>query len=80
MITMLSSIASKLYISKNHSERAADIDEQIEVARKCAIPYSKEPDIISALEQARKESNVNEIVIVTGSIYTVSEIIMQLER
>jgi dihydrofolate synthase/folylpolyglutamate synthase len=78
MISMLSSIASKLYISKNNSERAADIEGQIEVARKFATPFSREPDIVAALNHAQNEAEEGEIVIVTGSIYTVSEIISHL--
>ena len=75
MITHLGTIAKKLYISQNHSERAADTLEQVKIAQKHGIDNSSEPDINTALDKAVKDAGEDDIVIVTGSIYTVSEIL-----
>jgi dihydrofolate synthase/folylpolyglutamate synthase len=75
MISALSDIAGKLYISRNNSDRAANIEEQTAAARKYGLEFSTEIDINSALDHAVSESGKDDIIIVTGSIYTVSEII-----
>ncbi|MBW6516698.1 MAG: bifunctional folylpolyglutamate synthase/dihydrofolate synthase [Candidatus Cloacimonetes bacterium] len=80
MILHLGAIAKKLYISKNNSDRAADIEEQVEIAKKYGIEYSAESDINTSLNNATKESSDDDIIIVTGSIYTVSEIVAQLGK
>ena len=75
MITLLCNIAYKVYISKNSSERAADHEEQIAIARGCGIPYCADLSVVDAYKRARREADPLDVVIVTGSIYTVSEVI-----
>ncbi len=80
MITHLGTIARKLYISKNNSDRAADINEQVEIARSHDLDHSAEPDIVTALNNALQEALKDDIILVTGSIYTVSEIIGRMRN
>lgn len=80
MISRLCSTARKLYITKNSSDRAADIKDQTDIAARNGVEYSTEESIISALNNAIRESCEDDIIVVTGSIYTVSEIIALMGR
>ncbi len=75
MISSLCSIAEKIYITKNSSDRAANIEDQVAAAQNCGVDYSTETDILSAVDNARAEALKDDLIIVTGSIYTVSEIL-----
>jgi len=80
MITLLCSVAYKVYISKNSSERAADHQEQLEIAREDGILHAADESVVLSYKRALNESAKDDIVIVTGSIYTVSEIVALNER
>ena len=75
MISKLCQVATHIYIAKNHSERAAELSDQIESVIKHNTPYTVIEDIKKAVEHAQNNCNKEDIVVVTGSIYTVSEII-----
>ncbi|MCB5230035.1 MAG: cyanophycin synthetase, partial [Candidatus Cloacimonas sp.] len=75
MISKLCQVATHIYIAKNHSERAAELSDQIESVIKHNTPYTVIEDIKKAVEYAQNNCNKEDIVVVTGSIYTVSEII-----
>lgn len=75
MINCMSSIAKKIFIAKNSSERAADAEEQADIVNSAGIPYSIGETVMDAYKKALTEALDDDIIIVTGSIYTVSEII-----
>ncbi len=78
MIQSMSSIASKIYIAKNSSERAADPDEQSAIVNNMGVPCSIGSSVEDAYYKALDEASANDIIIVTGSIYTVSELIPKI--
>lgn len=75
MINDICSLAKKVYISKNQSNRAAEIEEQVEIARLTNTPYCTFDSVIEAVSSALSEAGENEIIVVTGSLYTISEIL-----
>lgn len=75
MIAEICTYANEIYISKNHSERAADLEEQIEVAQKSGIPYFGFDDVVEATKEAYAQTNTDEILIITGSLYTIAEVL-----
>ncbi|HOE91669.1 MAG TPA: folylpolyglutamate synthase/dihydrofolate synthase family protein [Candidatus Cloacimonadota bacterium] len=77
MIEDICHFAQEIYISKNHSERAADLEEQIDVAKKFDIPYFACDDLLSATKTAFAKTKDDEILIITGSLYTISEVLKE---
>jgi len=75
MISEMSTIASKFYISKNQSTRAAEITDQTDVADKNNAIYDTFETVEMAFNQAKIEAAETDIIIVTGSLYTISEIL-----
>lgn len=75
IIAKICSISSKIYISKNHSTRAAELNEQEVLVQKHNVDYEIVPDVVDATLKARNDASNNDIVIVTGSLYTISEVL-----
>ncbi|MEA1973248.1 MAG: folylpolyglutamate synthase/dihydrofolate synthase family protein [Candidatus Cloacimonadota bacterium] len=75
MIGEISTITSKFYISKNQSNRAAEISDQTIVAQKNNAVFQTYETVENALNAAKDEANYDDIIIVTGSLYTISEIL-----
>ncbi len=75
MIMEICQYTNEIYISKNHSERAADLEEQMEVARQFNIPSFAVNDVIEACTMAYKETKPDEILVITGSLYTIAEVL-----
>ncbi|MCB5250645.1 MAG: folylpolyglutamate synthase/dihydrofolate synthase family protein [Candidatus Cloacimonadales bacterium] len=77
MIEDICNFAQEIYISKNHSERAADLDEQIEVAKRFNIPHYACDDLLSACKSAFDKTKEDDILVITGSLYTISEVLKE---
>ena len=77
MIAELGKISEKLYISKNKSKRAAEIEEQVEAAKSVDAFYETFEDVNKATEKALSELEDDEVLIITGSLYTISEVLAQ---
>ena len=77
MIKEICGVAESIYISKNPSDRAADIQEQVDVAIACGIPYRTGEDIVELSHECIKTLKENEMLIITGSLYTISEVLKQ---
>ncbi|MCK4312885.1 MAG: bifunctional folylpolyglutamate synthase/dihydrofolate synthase [Candidatus Cloacimonetes bacterium] len=67
--------AFKVYISKNKSTRAAEIEDQVKFVKNHDIKYETIPDVMNATRKAIKESKNDDVVIVSGSLYTISEVL-----
>ncbi len=67
--------ADKVYISKNKSNRAAEIDQQEKYVIKNNTNYEIYPDVVTATNEAVKKANRDDVIIITGSLYTISEIL-----
>ena len=79
MIEEICTIADYLYISKNQSDRAADIEEQELIAKKQNIPYETIETVVQAYLKALHETKEDEILVITGSLYTISEVLAYLQ-
>ncbi len=80
MISELGKISEKLYISKNKSKRAAEIDEQVNAAKSVNAVYETFEDVNQATQKALSELENDEVLIITGSLYTISEVLNQKEK
>lgn len=73
MMSNLAPLADLLILTRPHMERAASL----ELLRKHASPWKKPAleigDVGGALEKARGEAGREDLVVVTGSLYTVGE-------
>lgn len=78
MIGMASKIASKLYLCQSNSQRAADVDLLAEVAESLNLDYEKIPDVFEAYQKAIKDAKKDDIIIIGGSLYTISEVLAKL--
>ena len=77
MINDICSVADKLIISKNKSNRAAEISEQVEFAEKYKADYETASDVVSGTRRALELASKEDVVIVSGSLYTISEILAE---
>ena len=77
MIHDICSVADKLIISKNKSNRAAEISEQVEYAEKYKADYETASDVVSGTKRALELAAKEDVVIVSGSLYTISEILAE---
>lgn len=75
MLSSMSSLAEVFYISKNESERAAEIEDQAAVVRELGINCKTAPTVREAFLQARSEAAPEDVIIGAGSLYTVAEIL-----
>ncbi|MCL1827192.1 MAG: bifunctional folylpolyglutamate synthase/dihydrofolate synthase [Candidatus Cloacimonetes bacterium] len=83
MIKEICSVAEIVYISKNTSERAAEVEEQANLVSLCDTMYHTSENIIEAVKTCqldifergilkKKEKNM---MIITGSLYTIAEVL-----
>jgi dihydrofolate synthase/folylpolyglutamate synthase len=77
MIEKVCKIAKHIYITRNHSERAAEIDDQLREVKLHNVPYTITSDIKTALTLAQNYAQPDGVIVVTGSIYTISELITE---
>jgi len=77
MIHDICSVADKLIISKNKSNRAAEISEQVEYAEKYKADYETASDVINGTKRALELAAKEDVIIVTGSLYTISEVLAE---
>ncbi len=75
IIKMISSVAYKIFIAKNNSTRAAELEIQEEYVKKYHNNYQIIPDVYEATKTALLQANKNDVVFVSGSLYTISEIL-----
>ena len=77
IIKQICEISYKLYISKNHSTRAAEIEEQAEIAKTYGTDPILIPDVVEATKAALKNAKPDELVFISGSLYTISEVLAE---
>jgi len=75
MLKTLCPYAKTFYISKNESDRAAEIEQQAEVVRSMGVPYKTAPTVKEAFRLAMSDADKDDIIIGAGSLYTVAEVI-----
>ena len=75
IIKQICEVSYKLYISKNQSTRAAEIEEQAELAISNGTDPIIIPDVVEATKLALSQAQKDELVFISGSLYTISEIL-----
>jgi len=80
IIKNICSISDKIFISKNQSTRAAELTEQADYVEKAGGNYEIIENVVDAFKQARKDANVDDVIIISGSLYTISEILKEKEN
>jgi dihydrofolate synthase / folylpolyglutamate synthase len=79
MLKKMNSIAYHFYLTQNHSDRAASIEEEEKVLLECKASYEILPDVISATNKALNDCVNEDMVIVCGSLHTVAEVLENKE-
>ncbi len=77
IIKDICSVSYKIYITKNKSARAAEIEDQVEFVKLYDKPYEIHEDVTTATKNAISDANTEDIVMVSGSLYTISEVIKE---
>jgi dihydrofolate synthase / folylpolyglutamate synthase len=75
MLKALCPYAGMFYISKNTSDRAAEIEVQAEVVHNMGIGFRTAPTVQEAYQLALRDAGPDDVIIGAGSLYTVAEII-----
>ncbi|MCF7858418.1 MAG: bifunctional folylpolyglutamate synthase/dihydrofolate synthase [Candidatus Cloacimonetes bacterium] len=73
-------ISYKVYITKNKSNRAAEIEDQVKFVRKNDLPFEVHKDVISAVMKARSDAEIESVIMVSGSLYTIAEVLREINR
>lgn len=77
IIKDICSVSHKIYITKNKSNRAAEIEDQVEFVKLYNKPYEVHEDVITAMKKAISDADKNDIVMISGSLYTISEVLKE---
>ncbi|MCK4979828.1 MAG: hypothetical protein KAS62_05495, partial [Candidatus Delongbacteria bacterium] len=56
---------------------AAEIEDQVEFVKLYNKPYEVHEDVITAVKKAISDADENDIVMISGSLYTISEVIKE---
>ncbi|MFO7659997.1 MAG: folylpolyglutamate synthase/dihydrofolate synthase family protein [Candidatus Cloacimonadaceae bacterium] len=79
MLQALCPFAETFYISKNESERAAEIDVQADVVRALGSKCITAPTVREVFQLAVNDAGPDDVIIGAGSLYTVAEIIQSVQ-
>ena len=71
------SVSHKIYITKNKSNRAAEIEDQVKFVKLYNKPYEVHEDVMTAVKKAVSDADADDIVMISGSLYTISEVIQE---
>lgn len=75
MIALICSMAEKVYIAQNQSDRAASAVDQADKVQKHAVPYQIADSVAAALKLALSECSATDVLVAGGSLYTVGEVL-----
>ena len=77
IIKNICSVSYKIYITKNKSARAAEIEDQVRFVKLHDKPFEIHEDVTAATKKAISDANEDDIVMISGSLYTISEVIKE---
>jgi dihydrofolate synthase/folylpolyglutamate synthase len=75
MISLICSVADRIYLAQNGSERAATVEEQAIQVRKRDVSFQSAGSVAEAYRMARAGLAPGEVLICGGSLYTVGEVL-----
>ncbi|HZD60564.1 MAG TPA: folylpolyglutamate synthase/dihydrofolate synthase family protein [Anaerolineae bacterium] len=73
ILRLLAGYASLTVLTQNNSYRSASTDQLNDVARYTGNSYIIEPDLEKAIDKAVLQASVEDLVCITGSLYTVAD-------
>jgi len=73
MLGELAKNASLMVLTQNKSYRSASADQLIDIARSTGNSYIIEPDLNKAIDIAISGASVDDLVCITGSLYTIAD-------
>jgi dihydrofolate synthase/folylpolyglutamate synthase len=74
------SVSYKIFISKNKSTRAAEIEDQVDIVKQIHKNFETVMDVVDAAKKAISEAGKKDIIVISGSLYTISEVIKEKEK
>jgi len=77
IIQDICSVSNKIYITKNKSTRAAEIEDQEIFVKKYQKPYEIHENVMTAMKKAISDASADDIVMISGSLYTISEVLKE---
>jgi dihydrofolate synthase/folylpolyglutamate synthase len=80
IIADICQVSDKIFIAKNTSQRAAEIEEQEQHVKLHNTPYEKINDVVAATRAAVTQADADDVVMISGSLYTISEILKQKDH
>ena len=78
MAEILFPLADRVIVTRPQNPRAASPEEIQEAAARTGAEIEKVEDVQRAVERAREISDAETIVVITGSIYLVGEVMSQI--
>ncbi|MFQ5574216.1 MAG: bifunctional folylpolyglutamate synthase/dihydrofolate synthase [Terriglobia bacterium] len=66
-------LAARVVVTENENERRAPAAQVADEMRGFGVPWIVEPDLAKAIDAAVGEANAHDLVLITGSLYTVAE-------
>ena len=77
IIKDICSVSHKIYITKNKSTRAAEIRDQVEFVKLHHQLFEVHEDVMTAAKKAISDADKDDIVMISGSLYTISEVLKE---
>lgn len=77
IIKSICSVSSKVYISKNQSARAAEIEDQQRYVQQCGTEHEIIHDVVLATKKAVNDASISDVIVISGSLYTISEVLKE---
>lgn len=75
IIKNICDVSYKIYISKNKSTRAAEIEDQVKFVQQDHNNYEIISDVVKATQKAISEAQEEDVIVISGSLYTISEVL-----
>lgn len=79
IVAVLAPLAARAYATRNSSERSADTERVASSLEAAGAPTERFESVPSALAAARAEAVTDDLILVTGSLYTVADVRRALE-
>ncbi len=79
IVAALAQLASRAYATRNSSERSGDTERVASSLEAAGVTAERFDSVASALAAARAESTAGDLILVTGSLYTVADARRALE-
>jgi dihydrofolate synthase / folylpolyglutamate synthase len=71
---------AKMYFTQPNINRAASVDELAEVARELKLDFASDPNVGNLYKKVVGEASVNDLILFTGSVFLVSDLLSLLNN